>query len=395
MRQLLSSPAPRAVIGPARSETDPAKLIPQLNAAFIEFKERHNQRLDALEKSFNAQAGALAAARLTGSHDASTRTNLSADVRREVMAQMLGLPSAARQMETGSGPDGGFTIPIQVDQTILPYLRTLSPLRQWATVATLQQGSGSWQKIITVIGGKSAWAGELDERGETDTPVLGVVEITPEELMAQPSLTNYVLEDSAFDLEAFLMDDLASEMALQEGIAFVSGNGIKKPRGFLTLPTATTADASRPFGTLQHVQTATTGTIADTDLLNLLTPLRAVYRGGEGVGWIMNSTTEGYIRGLKDGQGRFIWQQGLENGKPNMLLGYPVGIDEAMPDIAANAFPIAFGNWRRGYAIVDKVGLKLIRDNVTRKGWTKLYFYRRVSGHPLDTNAIKLLKIKP
>ncbi|OYY72409.1 phage major capsid protein [Sphingomonas sp. 28-63-12] len=394
---LAAAAAPRAVRSvPMANGNDHSTLVQQINAAFTAFKSDQNARMSKLEASFDQQAGALAAARLGGgSQQQPQRVGLASEVRREVMAQMLGLPSAARQMESGSGPDGGYTIPVQIDQTILPLLRTLSPLRQWATLAALPTGVGKWQKIITRIGGKSAWAGELDERGETDTPVLGVIEIMPEELMAMPVLTNHILEDSGFDLEAFIMDDLAAEMSLEEGNAFVNGNGVKKPRGFLTLPTATTGDASRAFGTLQHVVTAGSGVIADTDLLNLLTPLRAVYRGGGSVGWIMNSTTEGYIRSLKDAQGRFIWQQGLEMGAPNMLLGYPVGIDEAMPDIAANSLPIAFGNWRRGYAIVDKIGIKLIRDNVTRKGWTKLYFYRRVGGHPLDTNAIKLLKIKP
>ncbi|MBX9859346.1 MAG: phage major capsid protein [Sphingomonas sp.] len=399
----LSAHAPRAVMmAPRANSISAAELARQLNDGFEDFKARHNDRLSTLENAFSAQASTLAALRMGGGADLENSMQnrerglgLSADVRREVLAQMLGRPSAARQMESGSNPDGGYTISPELDKSILPLLRTLPPLRRWATVATISSGHSSWQKIITLVGGKSAWVGELDERAETDTPALGRVEIVPEELMAMPSLTNQVLEDSAFDLEQFLMDDLVSEMNLQEGNAFVSGNGVKKPRGYLTLPTATTGDASRAFGTLQHVLSGNSGAIVDTDLLNLLTPLRAVYRAGPGVGWIMNSTTEGYVRSLKDGQGRFIWQQGLEMGAPNMLLGYPVGIDESMPDVAANAFPIAFGNWRRGYAIVDRIGMKLIRDNVTRKGWTKLYFYRRVGGAPLDTNAIKLLKIKP
>lgn len=393
---LLAAAAPRAVCSvPMAHGNDPSALVQQINAAFADFRSDQNARMSRLEAGFDQQAGALAAARLGGgSQEQPQRVGLSSEVRRVILAQMRGLPFAARDMETGSSPDGGFTVPEQMDNNILPFLRTLSPLRQWATTATIDRG-GKWEKIITVIGGKSAWAGELDERGETDTPVLGKIEIQPEELMAQPALTNHVLEDSQFDLEAFLMDDLATEMSLQEGIAFVSGDGVKKPRGFLTLPTATTADATRPFGTLQHVLSGTTGTIVTDDLLNLLTPLRAVYRAGQGVGWIMNSTTEGRLRAMKDGQGQYIWRQGLEMGAPSMLLGYPVGIDEAMPDVAANSLPVAFGNWRRGYAIVDKIGTKLIRDNVTRKGWTKLYFYRRVGGHPLDTNAIKLLKIKP
>lgn len=399
MRQIVNFPAPRAVMrGPAASspQADTEKFIHELGDAFASYKSTLNGRLEDLENSFNAQAGAIAAARVGGSisGDAPLAGKLPAAAREQMMAQLMGLPNAARQMEVGSDPDGGYTVPVEVDGTILPLLRSISPLRRWATIATLSPGKGAWAKIVTQIGAQSAWVGELDDRDETDTPVLGKVEITPEELMAMPVLTNYILEDSAFDLESFLSNDVTSEFALQEGIAFSSGDGKKKPLGFLAKPTEATADDARAFGTYQHMVSSTSGTVVGDDLMDMVTLLRSPFRIGSGVGWLMNSTTKNVIRKLKDANDQYLWRQGLEAGAPDTLLGYPIGIDESMPDIAADTTPIAFGNWQRGYAIVDRPGLKLIRDNVTKKGWTKLYFYRRIGGAPLDTNAVKMLKIK-
>jgi len=144
------------------------------------------------------------------------------------------------------------------------------------------------------------------------------------------------------------------------------------------------------------VATGAAGAFASTNpadaLHDTLTALRPAYRKGDGVAWIMNSATANVIRKMKDGQGNYLWTQSIVMGQPDRLLGYPVTLDEGMPDIAANSYSVAFGNWRRGYAIVDKPGLRLIVDRVTKKGWTKMYFSKRVGGGVVDSNAIKLLK---
>lgn len=127
-------------------------------------------------------------------------------------------------------------------------------------------------------------------------------------------------------------------------------------------------------------------------LYDLLAALRPSYRTGDGVAWMMNSTTANIVRKFKDGQGNYLWTNSITAGQPDRLLGYPVAINEAMPDIASGSYSVAFGNWSRGYAIVDKPGLRLIVDRVTVKGWTKMYFSRRVGGGVVDSNAIKLLK---
>jgi len=275
-------------------------------------------------------------------------------------------------------------------------LRDLSPMRSLARVVSLSSGSGGWEKIIGRTGSQSAWAGEEDSRDDSASPTLGKVSIDPWEVYAVPQLTNIVMEDSAFDLNAFMVEDVGAEFALVEGQAFVTGNGAKKPTGFLTNAKATTADATRQFGTLQYVATGAAGAFASTNpadaLHDTLTALRPAYRKGDGVAWIMNSATANVIRKMKDGQGNYLWTQSIVMGQPDRLLGYPVTLDEGMPDIAANSYSVAFGNWRRGYAIVDKPGLRLIVDRVTKKGWTKMYFSKRVGGGVVDSNAIKLLK---
>ncbi len=163
------------------------------------------------------------------------------------------------------------------------------------------------------------------------------------------------------------------------------------------MPVDATNDATRKFGTLQYLPSknatglATDGTGADA-LISLVYGLHAPYRAGPGVAWMMNSTTASVVRQLKDPNGRYIWTDGLQAGEPAMLLGYPVGIDENMPDLGAGNYPIAFGNWRAGYRIVDRLGTRILRDPFSDKPFVHFYTTKRVGGTVADSNAIKLLK---
>lgn len=386
----------------AEGSQSPAALVEQIHTAFTAFRTRNDSRLDAIEQAVNsmAEGGAAALALGGGIHPAAgiraggqRFAPISGNVADSFHAQLLGAPNAG--MRTGSDPDGGFTVDRQVDNVLDTVLRDLSPLRSLARVVSLTTGN-SWEKILGKSGAQSYWAGEEDTRNETGSPTLGKIEIAPGEVYAIPSLTNHVLEDSMFDLNGFLAEDVAGEFALAEGAAFISGNGINKPRGFLTYAAVTAADTGRDFGKLQYLPTGTSGAFAASNpadiLCDLVTSLRASYRAGDGVAWLMNSATANVVRKFKDGQGNYLWTPSIIAGQPDRLLGYPVAIDEGMPDIAANSVSIVFGNWRRGYAIVDKPGLRLIVDKVTRKGWTLLYFSRRVGGGLVDSNALKLLK---
>ena len=379
-----------------------AELVQDINVAFQGFRARNDQRLEELTNAFNAQREQIDSLRIGPSIQPGAGLRLSGqryapvtgEIAENFQNALRGRPNAA--MTTQSGPDGGFTVYPQVDGVIDALLRDYSPLRSLARVVLLSDGKGGWEKIITRTGSQSAWAGEEETRNDTNNATLGVVSIDPHEVYAIPQLTNHVLEDSAFDLNAFLAEDVSGEFALVEGTAFLTGDGIKKPRGLLTYPISTTADATRPFGELQYVASGAAGAFTSTNpadkLCDLLTALRPSYRKGDGVAWLMNSATANVIRKMKDGQGNYLWTNSLVGGQPDRLLGYPVALDEGMPDIAADSYAVAFGNWQRGYAIVDKPGMKLIVDRVTRKGWTKMYFSRRVGGGLVDSNAIKLLK---
>lgn len=380
----------------------------EMTQAFASFRERNDQRVEQLESLVNAQQESIQALRLgsgagteMGVHPgaglrqrAGNPAPIVGPVRDDFLNAMRGMPSAA--MSTQSGPDGGFTVQPVIDGTIDALLRNASAIRSLARNVIIADGD-SWQKLVGRSGTQSGWAGEEDTRSDTASPQIGMVTISPWELYAMPELTNHLLEDTGFDLESFLAEDVSGEFSLQEGSAFVTGNGVKKPKGFLSYDKVTTADATRAFGDLQYVPSGGASDFASTNpgdaLHDLLTSLRPVYRAGDGVAWVMNSATANKVRKFKDGQGNYLWSASIAAGQPDRLLGYPVAIDEAMPDIAANAFPVAFGNWRRGYAVVDKPGLRLIVDRVTKKGWTKMYFSRRTGGGVVDSNAIKLLKI--
>lgn len=380
---------PRAIVGPLCANADANALLGQLNSAFTDFKARNDGRLDEMETAINDLCERGASGLLSPGNASGL---LSDEIRTQFRAAMRGDVNAA--MEIGSGPDGGYAVPEQIDSRIMSLLRRSSPLRRLSFGTLLGTGSGSWKKVIHSTGGGTRWAHELEERQETSTPRLGTVEIAPEELYAIPEFTNHVLDDSSFNLDAFLQDDVAGEMALGESDAFVSGDGVKKPLGFLHKATAADADTDRDFGIYQHIVTGSDGAFGDVqdNLIDLIFSLTAAYRTGGNVAWLMNSLTASTIMKFKDGDGRMLWREGMASGEPARLLGYPVEIEEAMPDIGSGSTPIGFGNWRRGYAIVDRPGMKLIRDNVTKKGWTKLYFSKRVGGAPMDTNAIKFLK---
>jgi HK97 family phage major capsid protein len=201
-----------------------------------------------------------------------------------------------------------------------------------------------------------------------------------------------------FNVEQWLAENVGVEFGVQLGAAFVTGNGTDKPKGFLTYTINATADATRTFGQLQYVpsgEAATfktaTATVSPADcLVDLVHALKAGYRSG--ASWLMNSSTAAVVRKWKDIDGAFIWQRSIAAGQPDTLLGYPVEESADMPDIAANAYPVAFGNWKRGYVLVNRP-TRLLRDPYTNKPNVGFYTTRRVDGGVVNSEAIKLLKI--
>lgn len=315
----------------------------------------------------------------------------------EVKSFVQGYLRAGRETELKSisgavAADGGFAVPREIDALISARLKNISPIRSIAQV--VQTGTAGYRKLITTGGTASGWVSETGARAETSTPTF--VEIAPPsgELYANPAASQAMLDDAAFDIQTWLSGEIAMEFARAEGAAFITGTGTNQPKGFLTAPTAATADATRAFGTLQFVVSGNaTGfdTTPELKLIDLVHSLKGGHR--QGASWVMNSKTLAVVRKLKAADGSFLWQPGLMEGQPNRLLGYPVVEAEDMPDVAANAFPIAFGNFRAGYLIAERSATSILRDPFTNKPFVHFYATKRIGGQVLDSDAIKLLKI--
>jgi HK97 family phage major capsid protein len=287
---------------------------------------------------------------------------------------------------------GGYAVPEEIDAAIERTLSAISPIRAIANVVKV--GSAGYRKLVTSGGTPSGWVSETAARPETETPIFSEVAPPFGELYANPAASQAMLDDAVFDIEAWLADEIAREFARAEGAAFVTGSGVNRPKGFLASPTSAAGDATRPFGTLQTLNSGAAGGFAATDpaerLIDLVQALRPPYR--QGAVFVMNSATATRIRKFKTGDGAFLWQPGLTAGQPDSLLGYPVVEAEDMPDVAADSLSIAFGNFKAGYLIAERTETQILRDPFTHKPFVHFYATKRVGGQVMNSEAIKLLK---
>lgn len=304
-------------------------------------------------------------------------------------------------MQVGSDPDGGYWVPGERVMRIFSRLFETSDIREVATVDTMSSDHKEYPldpNDLTTGG----WVGETEERDETETPELGMQSIYAREHFAQPKVTQKLLDTADFNVEAWLDKKMVNKFSRDENMAFVGGNGIKNPQGFLAYPNSTAEDTTRPWGTLQYIPSGAAGgfpflsgsSIAgDPDcLIDLSMSLKPMYL--KNAKWAMRRSTAAVVRKMKDVDGRYIWQDNLTEGGRPLLLGYPVLLWEDMPAIGADSLSIAFGDWSN-YIIHDhKVGIRMLRDPFTQKGWVKFYTYKRVAGNIVAEgfDSIKLLK---
>ncbi|MGB7407205.1 MAG: phage major capsid protein [Pontixanthobacter sp.] len=289
--------------------------------------------------------------------------------------------------------DGGYAVPRMIDAMIARALTEISPIRALAQV--VQTGSAGYRKLVSTGGTASGWVSETAGRPETEAPQFAEIAPPTGELYANPAASQAMLDDAAFDLETWLASEIAMEFARAEGAAFVSGNGVNQPMGFLNAPKSEDLDGDRAFGSLQYVGTGSAsgfGSSPEGRLIDLVHTMKAGHR--QGASFVMNSTTLAEVRKLKTADGAFLWQPGLVEGQPDRLLGYPVVEAEDMPDMQNGAFPIAFGNFRHGYLIAERSATQILRDPFTNKPFVHFYATKRVGGQVLDSAAIKLLKIE-
>ncbi len=283
-----------------------------------------------------------------------------------------------------------YLVPDETEIEILRRLSAISPIR---AIAGVRQVSGAvYKRPISVTGPATGWVGETAARPQTASQQLDELSYPTMELYAMPAATSAFLEDAAVDVGQWIAEEIDTAFAAQETTAFVSGNGVNKPTGFLT--GAKVAEADWEWGKLGYVASGVDGGLPAVNgpdvLIDLVHSLKAGYR--QNASWVMNRGTQGTIRKLKDADGNYIWHPANAPDGRASLLGFPLVEAEDMPDIAADSFSIAFGDFRRGYLIVDRRGVSILRDPFSAKPYVLFYTTKRVGGGIADYAAIKLLK---
>ncbi|NOT39303.1 MAG: phage major capsid protein [Alphaproteobacteria bacterium] len=307
-----------------------------------------------------------------------------------------------KSMSVGSDPDGGYTVLPFMSLAMISRLFDQSPMRRLARIETIQSGD-AFEEITDPNDVDAVWVGESQGRTATSTAQIGKIRIPLREIYANQQVTQRLLDDSMYDIGSWIDLKITDKFGRSEGSAFVNGDGVARPKGFLQYATAATADGTRSNNELQHVVTghataflapvAATGVSPADCLVDMVYALRSPYKQSGNVRWLMNSTTAATVRKFKDAQAQFVWADSIIEGQPPSLLGFPVELDENMPNVGAGTYPIAFGNWSLGYCIVDRPGIKMLRDPYTSRPSVNFYAYKRVGGDVANTDCIKLLKV--
>lgn len=302
---------------------------------------------------------------------------------------------AKKALQIGVDPDGGYTVNAEMESTVDRILSQVSPIRQISQV--MQISTAMLKRPINVGGTGSGWVGEASGRPETNTPILRERQYPVMELYAMPSATQSILDDSVINLEAWLADEVNITFAEQESLAFVMGNGVDRPRGFIGGYTPVTeATFTEAGGAPGYIATGVnggfaTGTGADVNnLVDLTYSLKSAYR--QNANFVLNRDSQRLVRRMQDTTGQKVWQQGLTAGQPDTLLGYAVTEAEDMPTVATNSFSIAFGDFRRAYIVVDRVGIRVLRDPFSAKPYILFYTTKRVGGGVKLFESYKLLR---
>ena len=410
------------VLSPRMDGSDATKILNELKQTFEQFKAEHtkevadlkkgmgdvvqtekvdriNAQITELQTAINQVNSALAAARLGAGGDDTDTPEQREHAKAFDRFFRKGAENGLRELEvkaaasSSSDPDGGYTVSKQVETTIDRVMSTVSSMRRLARVVSIS--SGVYKKLVGQGGATSGWVGEKDSRTETNTPQLSALEFPAMELYAMPAATQGLLDDSSVDIAQWLADEVSITFTEQEGAAYISGNGNAKPKGMLSYDTV--ADASYAWGKLGYIASGVSSAISDASnngvdkLIDLVYALKQGYRTN--ASFLMNRKTAGVVRKLKDAYGQYLWQPSSQAGQPGTLVGYPLEDDDNMSDIGANAFPIAFGDFKRGYLIVDRQGVRVLRDPFSAKPYVLFYTTKRVGGGVQNFEAIKLMKV--
>lgn len=295
-----------------------------------------------------------------------------------------------KALSVGSDPDGGYLVPTELETAVNIAVRNVSPIR---AIAGIRQVSGSvYKKPFSIAGAETGWVAETAARNATNTPTLAELSFPTMELFAMPAATASLLDDSAVNIDQWIAEEVRDAFAQQEGTAFVTGNGSGKPKGFLAYTAV--ENASWSWGSIGFLKTGVDGGFATANpgdkLIDLVYAVKAAFRANGT--FVFNRATQAAIRKMRDDNGDYIWQPAARAGDASTLMGFPVAESEDMPNMATNALAVAFGDFRRGYLIVDRVGIRVLRDPYSSKPYVLFYTTKRVGGGVQDFDAIKLLK---
>lgn len=323
-----------------------------------------------------------------GEADAEHKAAFEAYIRRGDEAALRELDQKA--LNAGVSGEGGYLVPPEADGEIGRRLAVISPIR---ALATVRQVSGSvLKKPFSAAGFAAGWVAETAARPQTATPELSELSFPTMELYAMPAASQALLDDAAVDIEAWIASEVDIAFAEQEGTAFVSGDGINKPKGFLSYTQV--LDSAWTWGSIGYKATGVAGGFAASGasdvLMDVIYALKAGHR--QNGSFVMSRRTQGEIRKLKDADGNYLWQPPARVGDTASLVGFPVAEAEDMPTIAAGATAIAFGDFRSGYLVVDRVGVRVLRDPYSAKPYVLFYTTKRVGGGVQNFEAIKLVK---
>jgi HK97 family phage major capsid protein len=409
-----SLPIPAA---PEAKSTDLASAFDEFMRSFETFKAENDGRLRELETRAADPLSEEKVAKIGAALDANKRMldELVVQSRRPAFGRDARVASAAevehgkafdsyirhgeatglkrlegKALSVGSDADGGFLVPEETEREIGRRLAQVSPIR---AIAGRREVSGNvYRKPFLITGAASGWVGETAARPQTTSPTLAELAFPTMELYAMPAATQTLLDDAAVNIDEWIAGEIDTVFAEQEGTAFVSGDGNNKPKGFLAYE-AVDEDAWT-WGKLGFVPSGAAGAFAASDpsdaLVDLVYALKAGYR--QNASFVMNRRTQAEIRKLKDDAGNYLWSPPATVGGGATLLGFPVAEAEDMPDIAANSLSIAFGDFRRGYLVVDRMGVRVLRDPYSAKPYVLFYVTKRVGGGVADFDAIKLMK---
>ena len=374
-----------------------AEQIAALNAAFLQFKDEHKDEIGKMKTQLDAIETFLSRSQFPGGGTPSKDNAAVNEHKAAFLAwarkganenELRGLEIQAN-LSTLSDPDGGFLVPIEIEKNIERLALASVAMRRIARIVTAR---GEYTKPLSKGGATGGWVAEKASRPETDTPDLQLFAPPMNEIYAMPSVTQKLLDMSDFDIENWLLEEINDVFVTTEGTGFITGNGVSRVKGIID-EALMVANASWVYGKTGYIAGGHASLLNNADkLIDLQHALKPVYR--QNAVFLMNDATFNVIRKFKDGTGAYLVMPGLVGGSPDTLLGRPVEIDDNMPDIGENTYPIAFGDFKRAYTIVDHTsGTRLLRDPFSVKGYVLFYVTKRLAAGISNYEALKFLKI--